>query len=307
MYQQNQEHNHSFIRTVIFSSDLIDIGLFRCRPSYPHFANTGPIHAPVIVFPRTSVQIIHSGGEAILANPNVVMFYNQHQVYHRGCVSERGDICEWFRFKPMVLLEALAMFDAAIMSRLHQPFRFTHGPSDAHNYLLQRMVVEHVLSTNTPDTLFVEETLIAVLNHVITTTHESYKTRERFSHIYTQQAHATLTQQAQFFLSSHFTTHFSLTDLATQLHCSPYHLARIFHQHTGYPIHQYQQHLRLRTALEYVSQGYEDLAALALELGYSSHSHFTQMFRKTFGFPPSRLRLAKSAQHLREISKTLIA
>lgn len=148
-----------------------------------------------------------------------MMFYNQHQLYRRGCTSERGNICEWSRFSPMVLLEALTAYDPVDISHQHQPFRFTHGPGYAHNYLGQRMIVKHVLSTNTPNTLFVEEMLMRVLEHAIADVYASHKSRTRFSHKEIQQAHTTLAQHAQLFLSSNVTPHFSLTDLATQLHC----------------------------------------------------------------------------------------
>jgi AraC-like DNA-binding protein len=32
----------------------------------------------------------------------------------------------------------------------------------------------------------------------------------------------------------------------------------------------------------------DDLTALALDLGFSSHSHFSAVFRRTFGLTPSR-------------------
>jgi AraC-like DNA-binding protein len=34
----------------------------------------------------------------------------------------------------------------------------------------------------------------------------------------------------------------------------------------------------------------KDLSALAYALGYSSHSHFTQAFKRAFGRPPSEVR-----------------
>jgi AraC-like DNA-binding protein len=48
-------------------------------------------------------------------------------------------------------------------------------------------------------------------------------------------------------------------------------------------------------------EGADDLTALALELGFSSHSHFTDAFRAEFGRAPSRIRRST----LRELSKNL--
>jgi AraC family transcriptional regulator len=43
----------------------------------------------------------------------------------------------------------------------------------------------------------------------------------------------------------------------------------------------------LRVALERLSEGDCDLTELALNLGFSSHSHFTDAFKREFGRTPS--------------------
>jgi AraC-like DNA-binding protein len=43
-------------------------------------------------------------------------------------------------------------------------------------------------------------------------------------------------------------------------------------------------------ALERLDAGERDLTRLALDLGYSSHSHFTDAFRRSFGVTPSTAR-----------------
>jgi len=53
--------------------------------------------------------------------------------------------------------------------------------------------------------------------------------------------------------------------------------------------------------------GEEDLTSLALDLGFSSHSHLTDAFRKEFGNPPSAMRKAMLSKSLREMSKNLEA
>jgi AraC-like DNA-binding protein len=45
--------------------------------------------------------------------------------------------------------------------------------------------------------------------------------------------------------------------------------------------------LRLRLALERLLDPGTDILTLALELGYSSHSHFTSAFRRCYGCQPS--------------------
>lgn len=82
----------------------------------------------------------------------------------------------------------------------------------------------------------------------------------------------------------------SLDEVAETAGSSKYHLCRVFKDVTNQTIKAYEHHLRLHEALRQVLAGDVDLATIAFDLGYSSHSHFTEMFRREFGFPPSRLR-----------------
>ena len=60
-------------------------------------------------------------------------------------------------------------------------------------------------------------------------------------------------------------------------------------------LHQYQTNLRLRHALERLAEDVTaDLTMLALELGFSSHAHFTAAFRRAFQVAPSRSRKKQS-------------
>jgi AraC family transcriptional regulator len=71
---------------------------------------------------------------------------------------------------------------------------------------------------------------------------------------------------------------------------SVFHLARIFKVRTGFSLHTYRTQLRLRAALERLREPGLDLIDIALDLGFSSHSHFTETFRRSFGKTPSAVR-----------------
>jgi len=81
----------------------------------------------------------------------------------------------------------------------------------------------------------------------------------------------------------------SLTSIATQLDVSPAYLTDLFRRHEGLSIARYQRRLRLSRALVELPHT-EDIAALALELGFSSHAHFSTAFRATYGETPSSYR-----------------
>jgi AraC-like DNA-binding protein len=96
-----------------------------------------------------------------------------------------------------------------------------------------------------------------------------------------------------------------LDDIARAVHSSTFQLARVFHCETGLPMHHYRTRLRLRAALERLVEAETDLTALALDLGFSSHSHFTSAFRRAFGITPSECRRRATVKGLREMSRNL--
>jgi len=269
----------------IYETKFIRIGLFRCHPDHPMFEDSGPIDGNLLVFPRTSVYIQHEGGKPIVTSPNVVMFYNQGQVYRRYKISERGDRCEWFAFDAQVVVDALRSFDPQIEAHAERPFRFTHGLSDTTCYLLQRKIVEHLLKEAQPDELFIEETMLWILERTMERAYRrDLPAKKKDSN--SQRDRVVAVQAA---LTTRFQEHLNLEILASEFDYSPYYLCRIFRQYTGLTIHQYLTQIRLRTALEWMAEAECSLTDLAFRLGFSSHSHFTMAFRKAFGVPPTQV------------------
>ena len=80
-----------------------------------------------------------------------------------------------------------------------------------------------------------------------------------------------------------------LPALARRLSVSPAYLTDAFRRAEGLPLMRYQLRLRLARALAELPRR-DDLTALALDLGFSSHSHFSTAFRATMGLTPSEYR-----------------
>lgn len=84
-------------------------------------------------------------------------------------------------------------------------------------------------------------------------------------------------------------TQLSLAEIAACVKASPTYLTAAFRRHEGMSIGRYQRRLRLGRALLDLPNT-EDLAALALDLGFSSHAHFSSAFRAACGESPSQYR-----------------
>ena len=87
-----------------------------------------------------------------------------------------------------------------------------------------------------------------------------------------------------------------LADIARAVHISPYHLARQFRATTGQTIWCYLTGLRLAAALDRLRGGEDNLARLAAELGFASHSHLTERFHQIYGATPSEVRKILTAK-----------
>ena len=98
-----------------------------------------------------------------------------------------------------------------------------------------------------------------------------------------------------------------LADVARAVHCSPFHLARRFRTASGETIAGYLLRLRLAAALDRMAEGERNLARLAVELGFSHHSHFSARFRSLLGCTPTHARGALTAPRLRDLRTILTA
>ncbi len=78
----------------------------------------------------------------------------------------------------------------------------------------------------------------------------------------------------------------SLAEIARHVGCSPFHLSRTFSREVGVSIPQYLRKLRMERAAELLRSGEYNVTEAALEVGYSSLSHFSQSFCQTMGCCP---------------------
>ena len=95
--------------------------------------------------------------------------------------------------------------------------------------------------------------------------------------------------RAKLVLAADLARRWTLAEIAAEVGGSPVHLTRVFQEVEGMPLYRYQRRLRLARALDLVAE-YDDLTALGLDLGFSSHSHFTSAFREVYGCTPSQFR-----------------
>jgi AraC-like DNA-binding protein len=77
-----------------------------------------------------------------------------------------------------------------------------------------------------------------------------------------------------------------LEEIGKRVGCSHFYLSRIFTEETGRTIFASLRDLRMERAAELLREGKMNVTETALEVGYSSLSHFTVAFRETFSCCP---------------------
>lgn len=265
---------------VVFESELVTIGAFRCRRDHPAFEDSGAIEHDCFVFPRTAVGIQREHERAFVANPNVVTFYNRGDQFKRAPISADGDRADWFALRRDVVREVVATSDPGASDR-EMPFALSHVPSDPRVYLLQRRLHNAVTRSSRPDPLVVEETTVSLLRRVLC------GTAGRVTNV--ESRHRELADGAMALLSAHFLRPLTLGNIADRLGVSVFHLCRVFQRVTGTTLHEYRHQLRLRWSLEQIAVRPHALVQCALDAGFSSHSHWGAAFRKAFGETPTQV------------------
>lgn len=281
------------IDRIVFDSGLVRVGAFRCHPYDPSFHDSGPARNCCFVFPRTAVEIQHEHEPAFVANPNVVTFYNQGQAYLRNAVSIEGDRCDWFGVAIDVVQDVVGAFDPGLDARPDRPFNFTRGWADASTYLAQRRLFEQVASAVISEPLMVEESIVNLLEQVV---RSAYKTAAIARPGIVGRKQRDIVHHIEFVLSQQWGERQSLRGLAREVGISVYHLCRMFRRLTGSTLHQYRQRLRVRWSLEDVMESSQSLVNIALDAGFSSHSHYTSSFRQEFDQTPSRVRASRAGE-----------
>src|SRR5215471_4582260 len=87
-----------------------------------------------------------------------------------------------------------------------------------------------------------------------------------------------------------FDSDLSLQALANESGYSRVHFVRMFRVATGYSPHNYLLNLKLERVQELLKNPAKSLIDIALDCGFSSHSHMTRLFRKMVGVTPSAYR-----------------
>ena len=92
------------------------------------------------------------------------------------------------------------------------------------------------------------------------------------------------------YIDRHFAEEFSLQQMADALHVSPYYLAHVCKEATGYSPLQYVLRRRIGEAQTLLITTDLPVTRIAAQVGYDNPSHFNAQFSKAVGMPPRTFR-----------------
>lgn len=268
---------------IVFESPIVKVGEFRCPVGHPSFGDTGPARNYCFVFPRNACWIEHEGQRPFVADATTIPLYNPGRPYRRGVIDPNGDCTDWFGVHPDILRDVVATFDNVTAAESDRLFQRGVVNAPAGLFLAQRQVFDHVKRTPSPDRMFVEESVLSMLCEVLDRAYGETGRSESSG------SNASLAEQARVHLAHSYLEKEGVGDVASAIGVSPFHLCRVFRRETGRSLHRYRTELRLRWSLQPLADDV-DILTVALEAGFSHHSHFTSAFRRTFGVSPSQFR-----------------
>ena len=245
-----------------------------------------------IVLMRHGAFSRHFGRRRVTADVNQALFFSRDSTYRVSHPADCGDRGTVFSVSPRVLNDIVRELDPSIDEHPEQPFRFVTGPCDSRIFWRHRELVQRLetAASNPLEPLWAEVTALQLVADVLESAFVQRGVERKPKRQGTDADHADRAEAAKTYLASRMSERVTLDDVARAVHVSPFHFARLFQQQTGVPVHRYLMQLRLRASLERLADGADDITAIALELGFSSHSHFTDAFRREFGHPPSEVR-----------------
>jgi AraC family transcriptional regulator len=269
------------IERTLFRNEHLLLGELWCPPESERWRAIDQFSPSVhVVFPRTAVLIQQLGRAPVLADRNLVLFYNPGQRFLRFLHDPEGDRCYFVAVAPEVLAE--------LTGRECEPLPFAYGSQDAVTFLLQHAVVTKLRRAR-PGPLAEEEGLVQALARACDQAWALHERRSETARAATRATHRQVVEEAKSLLADRLDERLTLDDVASALNVSTYHLARVFRATTGFTLHGYRHQLRLRAAVERLEDEVS-LAALATELGFVSNIHLTDSFRRAFGVTPSAVR-----------------
>lgn len=219
-------------------------------------------------FTHKGTKYLTSAGGVILINPGAA---------HTGeAADEQG-------FEMRALYPSLALMETAAfeLTGRHQAFPFFKDVRVDHPWAKDAIFSLHKAISQEASALECEARLLWTLARLI----QRYAEARPGGQPLGQEKEAV--RRARRYMEEHFFGRITLNELAQEVALSPYYFLRVFRLEVGMPPYTYLESVRVRHAQRLIKAG-KPLAEVAIEVGFSSQSHLTRLFKKIIGVTPGQ-------------------
>jgi AraC-like DNA-binding protein len=262
----------------LLSTETVAIRHVHCSGTCRHRSPQECASVTQLVFPHRGTYVRHVGRDQAVANANHVLLFSAHQGYQVSHPLVGGD-------ESLVVL-----LPQEILGELAPRSLLLHG--DVLRFRSQSLRIDpraqalvallrHTLRSGAIEPLEAESLALTLTTRSLgpRTSHAAGATAGRRK----------LADRVKILLASDFSRRWTLNEIAAEIGGSPVYLTQVFRAVEGVPLYRYQLRLRLARALHLITR-VDGLSALAADLGFSSHSHFTSAFRQAYGRSPAAFR-----------------
>jgi AraC-like DNA-binding protein len=246
-----------------------------CAGSCRHPSAEECVTATHLVFPYRGVYVRHVGRAQAVGEANQVLLFNATETYRVSHPVAGGDACLSLAVSEPLLAELAPkalLRQGAVIALRQQRLRI-----DPRAQALVALL-RHGLCQGSAEPLEAETLALTLMRRAL-----GPRTARAASASAGRQR---LADRVKLVLAGDVARRWTLAEIAKEVGGSPVYLTQVFQQVEGVPLYRYQLRLRLARALDLLAE-YDDLTRLGLDLGFSSHSHFTAAFRQAYGRPPS--------------------
>jgi AraC-like DNA-binding protein len=262
----------------LLQTPLVEVRDVVCAGTCRHRSEVERAGRTHLVFPYRGTYVRHVGADDAVADASQVLFFNAGEDYQVSHPNAGGDASLSMTLDGTLLREIAP--PALLVEGEPLRFRHTRLRIDPRAQVLVALL-RHSLREGIAEPLEGESLALTLVHRALAprTTHAAGSSQGR----------QRLVDRAKLVLARDLARRWTLAEVAAEVGVSAVYLTQSFRQVEGVPLYRYQLRLRLARALDLL-RDYDDLAALGVELGFSSHSHFTAAFQKMYGRTPSEFR-----------------
>lgn len=260
---------------LLLETDIVAIRDVICSGECRHLSDEETSEKTSLVFPYRGVFMRHLGTDEAVGEASQVLFFNRGDVYRVSHPVAGGDACLSLDLPEALLDEVVP--DAHRRDGKIFAFNKQRLGIDARAQA-QVALLRHSLVNRTADLMEGEALALTLVRRAV-----GERTARPPVPGFSAQK---LVNRTKLLLSADLARRWTLSEIAADVGVSPVYLTQVFRKTEGMPLYRYQLRLRLARALDLLGS-YDDLTELGLDLGFSSHSHFSSSFRQAYGRTPA--------------------